>query len=116
MKKIMLLIVLALSMSLFAACVITPDPVDEEIPKENDTQSERLTDSGVYQGQADSNFIEIAISGVPEENAAKVFMLSADLKESFEELGLEGGETIRFEYFVDDNEQSVIEEIEILNP
>ena len=45
-----------------------------------------------------------------------MFMLSADLKESFEELGLEGGETIRFEYFVDDNEQSVIEEIEILNP
>ena len=114
MKKIVLLIVLALSISLLAACATPSDPIDEETPQEPESQSEMLTDSGTYQGQADSNFIEIAISGVPEENAAKVFMLSPDLKESFEELGLEGGEVILFQYYINENEQNVIMEIELM--
>lgn len=114
MKKIMLLIVLTLSMSLFAACVIRSNPIEEEIPEKGDLQAEMLTDSGTYQGQVDSNFIEIAISGVPEENGAKVFMLSDVLKDRFEDLGLDGGEAIRFQYYIDDNEQNVVEEIELL--
>ena len=41
-------------------------------------------------------------------------MLSDVLKDRFEDLGLDGGEAIRFQYYIDDNEQNVVEEIELL--
>lgn len=37
---------------------------------------EMKTDSGRYTGQADSNFIEIQISGVPDEKSWRACMLS----------------------------------------
>jgi len=114
MKKILLLIVLTLSMSLFAACVIKSNPVEEEIPEGDELQSEMLTDSGAYQGRADNNFIEISISGVPEEHETKMFMLSDELKDEFEDLNLEVGAIVRFQYYVGDSGQDVIEEIELL--
>lgn len=70
------------------------------------------TDSGRYSGQADSNFIEIKISGVPDEKSAKVFMLSDELKESFNGLKLKSGDNIRFDYYVNENGQNVITRIE----
>lgn len=70
------------------------------------------TDSGRYTGQADSNFIEIKISGVPDEKAAKVFMLSENLKKSFSDLGLETGDAVRFDYYVNEHQQNVLVKIE----
>lgn len=69
---------------------------------------EMMTDSGTYVGQADSNFIEIKISGVPEEKASRVFMLSPELKEGFEDLGLDTGDQIKFDYYVNENKVNVI--------
>lgn len=114
-KKISVIIVLILAVSLLTACVIYSNSSEEENSQEPAPQNENLTDTGIYQGQVDSNSIEIAISGVPGENAVKVFILSELLKEKFGELGLTGGETIRFQYFINESNQNVIMEIEGLN-
>jgi len=114
-KKVSVIIVLILAVSLLTACVIYSNSSEEENSQEPAPQNENLTDTGIYQGQVDSNSIEIAISGVPGENAVKVFILSELLKEKFGELGLTGGETIRFQYFINESNQNVIMEIEGLN-
>ncbi len=69
------------------------------------------TDSGRYVGQIDSNFIEISISGVPEEIAPRVFRLEEKIKETFETLELKTGDEIIFKYFSDKNDQLVIVEL-----
>ncbi len=79
------------------------------------SQQEIKIDTGTYQGQIDSNFIEIAISGVPEENATKVFMLFGELKEKFDEMQLSTGEGITFQYFINEAEQNVIRKIQRLD-
>lgn len=71
-------------------------------------------DSGRYVGQIDNNFIEIKISGVPDNIAARSFMLGDRLKEEFEKLGLKTGNEIGFTYRVNDNGQMVISEIKKL--
>ena len=91
----------------------TPDPAgDENNNSDPGDAADTKTDSGRYVGRADSNFIEINISGVPEEMAAKVFMLSDELKENFEDLGFETGDNVKFNYYVNDNGQNVITSIE----
>ena len=91
----------------------TPSSQVSVQPSENPAEMVDLkTDSGRYVGQADSNFIEIEISGVPNEISAKVFMLSQDIKDSFDELGLETGDNIKFNYYINENNQNVIVSIE----
>lgn len=81
---------------------------------ESGTELERdlKVDTGAYQGQIDSNIIEITISGVPEEKATRTFMLSDELKDEFENIQLSTGETIKFRYYIDEYERNVIVEIE----
>ena len=81
---------------------------------QTETQNETKTDSGRYQGQADSNFIEIKISGVPDEKATRVFMLSEEVKEVFEQLQLKESDEIKFNYFQNKHEQLIIVKIEKL--
>ncbi|NLJ30287.1 MAG: hypothetical protein GX424_01555 [Clostridiales bacterium] len=90
----------------------TSDLSPEKPPVALEKASDIKTDSGRYSGQADSNFIEIKISGVPDENAAKVFMLSENLKNEFNDLGLETGDDIKFDYYVNESEQNVLVSIE----
>lgn len=85
---------------------------EEPDGKYTDDGTETKTDSGSYQGQADSNFIEIKISGVPDELASKVFMLSEEIKAGFEKLNLQKDNNIKFEYFENENGQKVIVKIE----
>ncbi len=66
------------------------------------------TDSGSYVGQADSNFIEITISGVPIEKASKVFMLSPEIKENFDSYALETDDQIQFDYSENEDGQFII--------
>lgn len=100
----------------------TQEP-DQASPSLDETSSDKTesksepegtfkTDTGTYQGQIDSNFIEIAISGVSKENAIKVFMLSDDIKKEFDGMELSVGEDIKFQYFVNESEQNVIVKIE----
>jgi hypothetical protein len=70
------------------------------------------TDTGTFTGQVDSNFIEIKLSGVPEPMSFKVFMLNDELKESFAQLKINEGDTVKFTYTVNDKQQSVISKIE----
>ena len=84
----------------------------DKTESKNEPEGIFKTDTGVYQGQIDSNFIEIAISGVPKEKAIKVFMLSDDIKKEFDGMELSVGEDIKFQYFVNESEQNVIVKIE----
>lgn len=70
------------------------------------------TDTGTFQGQIDNNFIVIAVSGIPEEEAIKVFMLSDDIKKEFDGMELGIGEVIKFQYYSNENGQNVIVKIE----
>lgn len=87
----------------------------EDTQSDDKSQPEIKIDTGTYQGQIDSNFIEIAISGVPEENATRVFMLFNELKEKFDEMQLSTGECIKFQYFINEAEQNVIRKIQRLD-
>lgn len=79
--------------------------------KENGEADGIITDSGRYVGQIDNNFIEIKISGVPDELAAKSFMLAYDYNEEFQRLNLQIEEVIKFRYTVNEHGQPVIFEI-----
>ncbi len=68
-------------------------------------------DSGRYSGRIDSNSIEVKISGVPEEMAARAFQLSDEVKNSFESYGLETGDEIIFSYITNQHGQNIIVEI-----
>lgn len=70
--------------------------------------TQNLTDSGSYVGRADNNFIEIKISGVPEENASKVFMLSEEVRTNFDSYNLQTGEAIQFDYATNEDGQTII--------
>lgn len=70
------------------------------------------TDSGRFAGQIDNNFIEVRISGVPDEIDPRVFMLSDEVKGIFESLGLNEGDNIKFDYIIGDNDQQIIIKIE----
>ncbi|KUO65861.1 MAG: hypothetical protein APF84_00980 [Gracilibacter sp. BRH_c7a] len=77
----------------------------------NNGYSDFHVESGRYSGRADSNSIEIKISGVPEEMSYKVFMLSEELKDNFDGLNLQTNEVIKFKYTLNEHNQGVIFEI-----
>lgn len=81
--------------------------------KEQEQQKEAGTkqDSGSYQGQIDSNSIEIKISGVPENIAYRAFQLSEAVKEGFDKLDLQPGDQVRFTYTEEEGKQPIISEI-----
>lgn len=70
------------------------------------------TTEGEYIGMIDNNFIEIKISGQPDDQAFASFMLSEDVKKEFEELKLNSGELVRIEYEKPDEGPPVIRHIE----
>jgi hypothetical protein len=61
-------------------------------------QNTVLTGSGRYEGQADSNFIEITVTDDKGNASPRVFQLNEALKERFDSLGLETGDAINFTY------------------
>jgi hypothetical protein len=83
-------------------------PAAEEPNNEN---IETKTDSGRYVGLADSMHIEVLISGVPEEKAAKTFVISEKNKIKIKENQIGEGDQIKFEYYVNENKAEVIVEL-----
>lgn len=69
-------------------------------------------DTGTYVGQIDNNSIEIKISGVPEEKAAKVFRLEDKVKDNFQHFELETDDQVLFSYFENNDGQLVLTSIE----
>ncbi|HAA25233.1 MAG TPA: hypothetical protein DCE11_03820 [Ruminiclostridium sp.] len=105
---------------------LTQDPDNQTLPGPGETTSDGTesesapedtykTDTGFFQGQIDNNFIEIAISGVPEEKAIRVFILSDDIREEFGGMELSIGDAVKFQYYSNESEQNVIVKIEKLN-
>lgn len=78
------------------------------------TPPELKTDSGRYVGLADNNFFEVKISGVPDEKAAKVFMISDKIRTRFNMLNLQAEEEIKIKYIQNEHGQNVVQEIEKL--
>ncbi|MEI6100211.1 MAG: hypothetical protein WCP73_00100 [Eubacteriales bacterium] len=64
--------------------------------------------TGVYQGQADSNFIEIKIAGQPEDHAYMVFMLTGELKNNFDSFSLKTGDRVQISYYKNKDGQLVL--------
>ncbi|MDD3894151.1 MAG: hypothetical protein PHU36_03910 [Syntrophomonadaceae bacterium] len=77
--------------------------------------SEVKTDTGRYVGLADNNFFEVKISGVPDEKAYKVFMITDQIRSKFESLDLQGDEEIKLKYKENEYGQNAVEDIEKIN-
>lgn len=73
-----------------------------------DQSDEIFTDTGRFMGRVDNNFIQVKISGVPDEIDPSELMLSENIKEEFNRLQLEDEEEIKFEYYINEHDQKVI--------
>lgn len=110
-----LVLILAFGFAISATgCIVQGGPVETGGSQPVEEEPETLTDSGSYIGQADNNFIEIQISGVPEDIDPKVFMISDEARADFDALDLEMGDTIRFDYYIDEHERNVLITLEAI--
>ena len=67
----------------------------DKTESKNEPEGVFKTVTEFYQGQIDSNFIEIAHSGVPKEKTTRVFMLSDDTKKEFDGRNLVSARLLR---------------------
>lgn len=72
---------------------------------------ELKTNTGTYVGLADNNFFEVKISGVPDDKASRVFMISDEVRSKFESLNLQGDEEIKLQYIENEHGQNVVKDI-----
>lgn len=78
--------------------------------------NEKKTDSGSYVGFADSNSIEIRISGIQDEKLAfRVFKVTEDIKQQINKLGLKKDDQVKITYYEQQAGQPVISSIEKLS-
>lgn len=70
------------------------------------------TDSGTFVGLIDPHSLEIKISGVPEEEAARAFQMSQWIQEHFDQFGLATGDQVRFNYYENAYGQLILVRIE----
>lgn len=96
---------------------------DEEIKEENENNNDTVTednfiteeikvDTGRFSGLVDANSFEVKISGVPDVIAYKIFMLTDDVREDFEDLNFQEDDEIRIYYYETPEGQLIITEIE----
>lgn len=110
-----------LSLLLIAGCDTQPksnnslNSLASSGQEQKPSQTETKTDTGRYNGQIDSNSIEVKLSGVPEEMDPQVYRLSETLKEKFDTYKLNTGETIKFKYIINGHGQKVLVDLETLN-
>lgn len=84
------------------------------VQQQSSLETNVKTDSGRYNGQIDSNSIEIKISGVPEGMEPQAFRLSEPIKEMFDTYKLNVGDTIKLNYSVNEHGQNIILELTVL--
>lgn len=75
-------------------------------------QNEVEIGTGTYIGQIDSNSVEIHISGVPEDMASRAFRFSQELRDVFDQQGIKDNTSVKFEYYVNSQDQWVLEKID----
>lgn len=109
-----LVLVIAVSMFGLTGCFNSgadgnvPEIIDPNIGIDDPAQEEQQdikVGSGTYVGQIDNNSVEIIISGAPEEMASRAFRLSPEVRERFDQLGLQDNSPVKFEYYVDNQDQ-----------
>lgn len=112
-----LVLILVVSMFGLTACfnfgtwedvpdIVVPNEGINHSPQEN--QEEIKIGTGTYVGQIDGNSVEIIISGVPEDMATRAFRLSEELREVFDQIGIPDNSSVKFEYYIDSQEQWVL--------
>ncbi len=89
--------------------------IQKSAPPQDPIETKFKTDTGRYNGQIDSSSIEVKISGVPETMPPQVLRLSESVKEKFDTFKLTIGDTIKFNYIVNEFGQKIISEIAILS-
>lgn len=86
---------------------------DKDVVTENkDVTGETKIDSGRFNGLADANFFEVKISGVPDSVQPKVFMLTDDVREKFQNLNLQQDDEIKLYYYETTDGQLAVTDIE----
>jgi len=140
MKKL-ILIYSALVIALLTSCTVpknetVPEAADEIIEKEigdevdeelindkieqsgdvlsenKDVTGEIKIDTGRFNGLSDANFFEVKISGVPDSIPPKMFMLTDDVREKFQNLNLQQDDEIKLYYYEATGGQLVVTDIE----
>lgn len=111
---ITLILVMAVSVFGLTGCLNSgpdanaPDIIDPLAKTEDPGQEEKQeikTGTGTYVGQIDGNSVEIIVSGTAEETATRAFRLSPELREAFDQIGLQDNSPVKFEYYVDSDDQ-----------
>lgn len=90
----------------------TVEPTEEPAEETEEPEVQYQTGTGKYVGQIDNNSIEIEVNGLPKEEAARAFMLSEEVRASFEALNLDTSEGVTFEFYVNANGQSIVTKID----
>ena len=117
MKRLMTIVILVISLLVVIGCSsLIPSERQQEETSPNDliddiTETDIRIDSGRFSVRADNNFIEIKISGVPEEMSYRTFMLSEELKKDFDSFNFQIDEVVNFKYTVNEHDQGVIFDI-----
>lgn len=140
MKKVILISV-SLVIALLTSCTVpknetVPEAVDEIIEKEIDDKvdeeliddeieqngddvtenkdgtDEIKIDTGRFNGLSDANFFEVKISGVPDSIPPKMFMLTDDVREKFQNLNLQQDDEIKLHYYENTDGHLIVTDIE----
>lgn len=97
---------------------IDEELVDEESEQNKTDDIEEISlaeeikiDTGRFKGLADANFFEVKISGVPDFIPPKMFMLTEEVREKFNELNLQQDDEIKIHYY-ETNGQLAVTDIE----
>lgn len=78
---------------------VTQDQAQEKSGEtEQQPEPTLLEGAGRYEGQADSNFIEVTLVDDSGTESQRVFQLNDALKETFDGLKLQTGDSVRFTY------------------
>ncbi|MCF8019423.1 conserved protein of unknown function [Petrocella atlantisensis] len=98
---------------------VTEEATEDTLPEEEPAMEEELeedmeTTTGIYVGQIDSNSIEVEITDISAEDTFKAFRFSETVKANFGDYNLTEGDRISISFKLDENNASIIHDIEKL--
>ncbi len=85
---------------------------DSATEDEKDNVEDIKIETGTFNGLADVNFFEVKISGVPDSIPPKMFMLTDDVREKFQNLNLQQDDEIKIQYYETSDGQLIVTDIE----
>jgi hypothetical protein len=113
--------ILILSILLLVGGCAANIPDANDLPDTNQSNSYKQvgnqvtkTDTARFNGQIDINSIEVNISGVPEGQGVQALRLSEPVKQVFSSYQLKTGDTVKFEYYLNQQGQKVVTKLEVI--